>query len=65
VGLGLEDFQLREEPWVIADLIGKGKHIRTVPVPLMAKRAVVAFKRDSFLYLLFIEVCNECHGDFQ
>ena len=28
VGLGLEDFQVREEHWVIADLIGKGKHIR-------------------------------------
>ena len=40
VGLGTEDFQIREEHWVIADLIGKGKHIRTVPVPVWAKRAV-------------------------
>jgi site-specific recombinase XerC len=40
VGRGLEDFQVREEHWVIADLIGKGKHIRTVPVPVWAKRAV-------------------------
>jgi len=40
VGLGREDFQVREEHWVIADLIGKGKHIRTVPVPMWAKRAV-------------------------
>jgi hypothetical protein len=40
VGLGLEDFQLREEHWVIADLIGKGRHIRTVPVPVWAKNAV-------------------------
>jgi integrase len=40
VGLGTEDFQVREEHWVIADLIGKGKHIRTVPVPVWAKRAV-------------------------
>ena len=40
VGLGTEDFQVREEHWVIADLVGKGKHIRTVPVPLWAKRAV-------------------------
>src|SRR5438105_12897633 len=38
VGLGLGDFQVREEHWVIADLIGKGKHIRTVPVPAWAKR---------------------------
>jgi len=40
VGLGTEDSQVREERWVIADLIGKGKHIRTVPVPVWAKRAV-------------------------
>ena len=40
VGLGTEDFQVREDHWVIADLIGKGKHIRTVPVPVWAKRAV-------------------------
>src|SRR5262245_51502964 len=26
VGLRVQDFQLREERWVIADLIGKGKH---------------------------------------
>jgi site-specific recombinase XerD len=40
VALGLEDFQVREEHWVIADLIGKGKHIRTLPVPAWAKRVV-------------------------
>ena len=27
VGLRSQDFQMREEHWVIADLIGKGKHI--------------------------------------
>ena len=40
VGLKAEDVQIREEHWVIADLIGKGKNIRTVPVPAWAKRAV-------------------------
>src|SRR5450432_4886090 len=40
VGLRTEDFQVREEHCVIADLVGKGKHIRTVPVPAWAKRAV-------------------------
>jgi site-specific recombinase XerD len=43
VGLKAEDFQIREEHWVIADLIGKGKHIRTVPVPAWVKRAVDAW----------------------
>ena len=40
VGLKMEDLRIREEHWVIADLIGKGRHIRTVPVPVWAKRAV-------------------------
>ena len=40
VGLELEDFPVREEHRVIADLIGKGKHIRTVPVAVWANRAV-------------------------
>jgi site-specific recombinase XerD len=40
VGLRMEDFQIREEHSVIADLVGKRKHIRTVPVPIWAKRAV-------------------------
>jgi len=40
VALKKDDFQLREDHWVLADLIGKGKHIRPVPVPARAKRAV-------------------------
>src|SRR5450755_3115069 len=40
VGLRTGDFQVREDHCVIADLVGKGKHIRTVPVPSWAKRAV-------------------------
>jgi site-specific recombinase XerD len=40
VALKVEDFQIREEHWVIADLIGKGKHIRMVPVPAWVKRTV-------------------------
>ena len=33
VALELRDVQRREDHWVLVDLIGKGKHIRTVPVP--------------------------------
>ena len=40
VGLSTDDLQIREEQRVIADLIGKGRHIRTVPVPAWAKPAV-------------------------
>jgi site-specific recombinase XerD len=43
VALKVEDFQIREEHCVIADLIGKGKHIRTVPVPAWVKRTVDAW----------------------
>ena len=43
VALKVEDFQFREEHGVIADLIGKGKHIRTVPVPAWVKRTVDAW----------------------
>ena len=31
--LTIESLQQREEHWVIADLVGKGGHVRTVPVP--------------------------------
>src|SRR5215472_15316769 len=33
VNLRVEHLQQREEHWAIVDLIGKGRHIRTVPVP--------------------------------
>jgi integrase len=39
-GLAVEHLQQREEYWVIADLIGKGSHVRTVPVPTWIKLAV-------------------------
>jgi integrase len=40
LGLNMKSIQLREQHWVIADLVGKGGHIRTVPIPLWVKRAV-------------------------
>ena len=40
VTIKVEDFALREEHWVLADLIGKGGHMRTVPVPSWVKSAV-------------------------
>ena len=39
LGLTMNSIQLREEHWVIANLVGKGGHIRTVPIPLWVKRA--------------------------
>jgi integrase len=33
VTLRVEDIQLREDHWAIADLVGKGGHMRTGPIP--------------------------------
>jgi hypothetical protein len=41
--LRVEDIQQREEHWVIADLIGKGGHIRTIPVPDWVKAGIDAW----------------------
>jgi integrase len=40
--LRVESIQLREDHWVIADLLGKAGHIRTVPVPSWVKAAIDA-----------------------
>jgi integrase len=41
--LRLESIQQREEHWVIADLVGKAAHVRTVPIPTWVKAAVDAW----------------------
>jgi integrase len=33
VALRVDDLQRREEHWAIVDLVGKGGHVRTVPIP--------------------------------
>ena len=43
LALTLESVQQREEHWVIADLVGKGGHVRTVPIPGWVKHAVDAW----------------------
>ena len=40
VAIRIEDLQLREEHWVIADLVGKGRRVRTVPMPAWVKKAI-------------------------
>ncbi len=39
-GLEVEDLQMRENRWVIADLRGKGGRIRTVAVPIWVKQGI-------------------------
>ena len=38
--LRFEDIQQRDGRWVAADLVGKGRRVRTVPMPSWAKKAV-------------------------
>lgn len=40
VGLRLADLQMRQGHWAVVDLIGKGGHVRTVPVPSWVKAAL-------------------------
>ena len=40
VGLELDEIQTRQGHWAVVDLIGKGGHIRTVPIPEWAKAAL-------------------------
>ena len=43
LALTVESIQQREEHWVIADLVGKGGHVRTVPIPTWVKAALDAW----------------------
>jgi site-specific recombinase XerD len=49
LGLAMSSIQLREEHWVIADLVGKGGHIRTVPIPLWVKRTVDSWTESAHI----------------
>jgi integrase len=40
VNLRIEDLEQREEHWVIVNLVGKGGHVRTVPMPQWVKNAI-------------------------
>jgi integrase len=47
VALRLDQIQLRESHWVIADLFGKGGRLRTVPVPDWCKALIDSWLRAS------------------
>lgn len=65
--LDFTHLQQREEHWAIVDLVGKGGHIRTVPVPEWVKATVNAWARAAALETgkLFRCVCRagKCWGD--
>src|ERR671919_1923468 len=47
LALRVNSIQLREEHWVIADLLGKAGHIRTVPIPAWAKAVIDEWKNAA------------------
>ncbi|HXY08630.1 MAG TPA: tyrosine-type recombinase/integrase [Terriglobales bacterium] len=47
VGLELDEIQMRQGHWAVVDLIGKGGHIRTVPIPYWVKTALDQWTRAA------------------
>jgi hypothetical protein len=47
VGLDLDEIQTRQGHWAVVDLIGKGGHIRTVPIPNWVKAALDQWTRAA------------------
>jgi site-specific recombinase XerC len=56
--LEIAHLQRREDHWAIVDLVGKGRHIRTVPVPDWVKSAI-----DSWLVSAAVREAA-CFGAF-
>ena len=47
VGLELNEIQMRQGHWAVVDLVGKGGHIRTVPIPNWVKAALDQWTRAA------------------
>src|SRR6266496_5488091 len=47
VGLEMQKIQIRQGHWAVVDLIGKGGHIRTVPIPEWVKAALDQWTRAA------------------
>lgn len=47
VSLEFDDIQMRQGHWAVVDLIGKGGHIRTVPIPNWVKAALDQWTRAA------------------
>ena len=47
LALRVNSIQLREEHWIIADLLGKAGHIRTVPIPAWVKEGIDEWKKAA------------------
>jgi len=50
VSLELDEIQMRQGHWAAVDLIGKGGHIRTVPIPNWVKAALDQWTRSAGVF---------------
>jgi site-specific recombinase XerD len=50
VGLELDEIQMRQGHWAAVDLIGKGGHIRTVPIPNWVKAALDQWTQSAGVF---------------
>jgi len=55
--LSKQDVQIRQGHWVIVDLVGKGGHVRTVPMPTWVKSAVDSTRLRNAPFLL-LSICD-------
>lgn len=46
LSLRVDSIQSREERWVIADLLGKAGHVRTVPIPAWVRTGIEKWMRE-------------------
>ena len=61
VHLTVDHVQQREDHWAIVDLVGKGGHVRTVPVPDWVKQRIDDWRRDSKIEAGFVfRSINKC-----
>jgi site-specific recombinase XerD len=60
--LTVEQLQRREEHWAVVDLIGKGGHIRTVPVPNWVKSSMNAWTGVAGVSSRRVFRCVNKHG---
>jgi integrase len=61
--LQVRDLQKREEHWAIVDLIGKGRHIRTVPVPDWVKATLAEWTRAAAIADGMLLMCESFRRD--
>jgi len=60
--LKADDIQIRQGHWAIVDLVGKGGHIRTVPMPLWVKAAIDRWMSSAMVTAVRVFRAVSRHG---